>query len=63
MEKTQNFTERKIFAPLTGFALPVLLALFLKTMYGACDLLIVGQFGGEHADVFVSAVSTGSQVM
>lgn len=63
MEKTQNFTEGKIFAPLVGFALPVLLALFLQTMYGACDLLIVGQFGGEHADVFVSAVSTGSQVM
>lgn len=63
MEKTQNFTEGKIFAPLMHFALPVLLALFLQTMYGACDLLIVGQFGGERADVFVSAVSTGSQVM
>ena len=63
MEKTQNFTEGKIFAPLIRFALPVLLALFLQTMYGACDLLIVGQFGGDRADVFVSAVSTGSQVM
>lgn len=63
MEKTQNFTEGKIFAPLIRFALPVLLALFLQTMYGAGDLLIVGQFGGERADVFVSAVSTGSQVM
>jgi len=41
----------------------VLLALFLQAMYGAVDLLIVGQFGGENADVFVSAVSTGSQVM
>lgn len=45
------------------FALPVLLALFLQTMYGAVDLLIVGQFGGELADVYVSAVSTGSQIM
>ena len=63
MEKTQNFTEGQIFAPLIQFALPVLLALFLQTMYGACDLLIVGQFGGERADVFVSAVSTGSQIM
>lgn len=63
MEKTQKFTEGQIFAPLIRFALPVLLALFLQTMYGACDLLIVGQFGGERADVFVSAVSTGSQVM
>ena len=26
-------------------ALPVLLALFLQTMYGAVDLLVVGRFG------------------
>ena len=45
------------------FALPVLLALFLQTMYGAVDLLVVGQFGGDLADVYVSAVSTGSQIM
>lgn len=63
MNKTQNFTEGKIFAPLIRFAVPVLLALFLQAMYGAVDLLIVGQFGGENADVFVSAVSTGSQIM
>lgn len=60
MKQTQNFTEGKIFAPLIRFALPVLLALFLQTMYGAVDLLIVGQFG-TAADV--SAVSTGSLVM
>lgn len=63
MNKVQNFTEGKIFSPLIRFALPVLLALFLQAMYGAVDLLIVGQFGGDHADVFVSAVSTGSQIM
>ena len=63
MGKTQNFTEGKIFSPLVRFALPVLFALFLQAMYGAADLLIVGQFGGENADVFVSAVSTGSQIM
>lgn len=63
MDKAQNFTEGRIFVPLMRFALPVLLALFLQTMYGACDLLIVGQFGGDRADVFVSAVSTGSQIM
>lgn len=63
MNKTQNFTEGKIYTPLIRFALPVLLALFLQAMYGAVDLLIVGQFGGENADVFVSAVSTGSQIM
>ena len=63
MNKVQNFTEGKIFSPLIRFALPVLLALFLQAMYGAVDLLIVGQFGGDAADVFVSAVSTGSQIM
>ena len=60
MKQTQNFTEGKIFAPLIRFALPVLLALFLQTMYGAVDLLVVGQFG-TSADV--SAVSTGSLIM
>lgn len=38
----------------------MLLALFLQAMYGAVDLMVVGQFG-RPADV--SAVSTGSQVM
>ncbi len=56
----QSFTEGRIFAPLVRFALPVLLAVFLQTMYGAVDLLVVGQFG-TAADV--SAVSTGSQLM
>lgn len=63
MEKTHNFTEGKIFSPLIRFALPVLLALFLQAMYGAVDLFVVGQFGGTFADVYVSAVSTGSQIM
>ncbi len=63
MNQSQNFTEGKIFSPLVRFALPVLLALFLQAMYGAVDLLIVGQFGGELADVYVSAVSTGSHIM
>lgn len=60
MKQTQNFTEGKIFSPLIRFSAPVLLALLLQTMYGAVDLLVVGQFGSS-ADV--SAVSTGSMVM
>ena len=60
MNKVSNFTEGKIFSPLLKFVIPILMALFLQAMYGAVDLLIVGQFGGA-ADV--SAVSTGSQVM
>lgn len=60
MEKTKNFTEGRILGPLIGFALPVLAALFLQTMYGAVDLMIVGRYA---ATTDVSAVATGSQVM
>ena len=60
MTKVSNFTEGKIFSPLLRFTIPILMALFLQTMYGAVDLLVVGQFGNA-ADV--SAVSTGSQIM
>lgn len=60
MQKNSSFTEGKILQPLILFAGPVLLALFLQAMYGAVDLLVVGQFG-TSADV--SAVSTGSQIM
>lgn len=63
MKQNDNFTEGRVFSPLIRFALPVLLALFLQALYGAADLFVVGQFGGEFADVYVSAVSTGSQVM
>lgn len=60
MDEKNQFTEGKIFGPLIRFALPVLLALCLQAMYGAVDLLVVGQFG-DAADV--SAVATGSQMM
>ena len=60
MPSNQTFTEGTIFPKLLRFALPVLLALLLQAMYGAVDLLIVGQFSSP-ADV--SAVSTGSQIM
>lgn len=63
MKKTQDFTTGKIFLPMQRFAMPVLLSLFLQTMYGAVDLLVVGRFGGELADVYVSAVATGSHIM
>ncbi len=60
MKKTTDFTEGKIFLPLITFALPVLAALFLQTLYGMIDLWVVGIFA-ETRDV--SAVSTGSMVM
>ncbi len=60
MEKITDFTEGKILKPLIMFSLPILAALFLQAMYGAADLMIVGQFADTAG---VSAVSTGSQVM
>ena len=60
MEKTKDFTEGKILPQLLSFVFPVLLALFLQSMYGAVDLLVVGQFAVAED---VSAVSTGSQIL
>lgn len=60
MEKAKNFTEGKILLPLLGFAVPVLFALLLQSMYGAVDLLIVGQYAATKD---VSAVATGNQIM
>ena len=58
--KNNNFTEGAILPKLLKFMLPVLFAMFLQAMYGAVDLLVVGQFG---TDADVSAVSTGSQIV
>jgi len=60
MNKTGDFTEGKILIPLLKFAVPILMALFLQSLYGAVDLMIVGKFANP-ADV--SGVSTGSQIM
>ena len=60
MQNSQNFTQGPIVSKLVRFALPVLGALVLQAMYGAVDLMVVGQFA-DKADV--SAVSTGSQLM
>ncbi|MCR5784594.1 MAG: MATE family efflux transporter [Eubacterium sp.] len=60
MEKTNNFTEGPITLPLIKFALPVLGALLLQSLYGGVDMWVVGNFG-TTADV--SAVNTGSWLM
>lgn len=60
MQKKSNFTSGPILSPLLSFALPVLGALILQAMYGAVDLMVVGQFSAAGD---VSAVSTGSQLM
>ena len=58
--KKNSFTEGAILPNLLRFMLPVLFAMFLQSLYGAVDLLVVGQFG---TDADVSAVSTGSQIL
>ena len=60
MHSENDFTTGKILSPLLRFMLPVFFAMFLQSMYGAVDLMIVGKFA-EARDV--SAVSTGSQIM
>jgi len=59
-DKNRSFTQGPILPTLIRFALPVLAALFLQTLYGAVDLLVVGQFS---AAAEVSGVATGSQLM
>ena len=58
--KKNSFTEGAILPNLLRLMLPVLFAMFLQSLYGAVDLLVVGQFG---TDADVSAVSTGSQIL
>lgn len=58
--KNNDFTNGSILPKLLKFMIPVLLAMFLQSMYGAVDLIVVGQFSST-ADV--SAVSTGSQIV
>lgn len=57
--KEQNLTQGKILKSLISFAFPILLALFLQAMYGAADLIIVGQFAGTNEQ---SGVASGSQL-
>lgn len=58
--KQNDFTEGSILSPLIRFVFPILFALLIQSLYGAVDLLIVGQFSDA---VNVSAVSVGSQLM
>lgn len=60
MKPSNDFTRGGLLLPLLRFAVPILAALFLQTMYGAVDMLVVGQFASPSD---VSAVSTGSFLM
>lgn len=55
-----NFLEGKILPPLIKFAIPLMMSLFLQSLYGAVDLVVVGQFGSPAS---MSAVATGGQLM
>ena len=60
MDCMKNFTNGGVLSSLIKFAIPVLTAMFLQSLYGAVDLLVVGQFA-ETIDV--SGVATGSLLM
>lgn len=60
MRKSTNFTEGPIFGPLMGFVIPILGAMFLQILYGAVDMIIVGQFCAASE---IAAVATGSAIM
>ena len=60
MSTASDFTEGRIFPKLIKFMLPILGALVLQAMYGAVDILVVGQFGTSEG---ISAVSTGSNLV
>lgn len=58
--ESNSLIEGKIFPTLIKFALPFLGVSLLQALYGAADLLIVGQFSNSEG---ISAVAIGSQVM
>lgn len=55
----ESLIQGNILKSLISFAFPVLLALFLQAMYGAADLIIVGQFANTYEQ---SGVASGSQL-
>ena len=48
--KNTDFTSGAILPKLLKFMVPVLFSMFLQALYGAVDLLIIGQFAST-ADV------------
>lgn len=58
--RPNELIEGPILPALLKFCGPVLVALFLQSLYGAVDLMVVGRFGDAAS---VSGVGTGSAVM
>lgn len=59
-ENANDFTQGSIVSKLLKFMIPILGALILQAMYGAVDILVVGQFGTTAG---ISGVSTGSNIV
>lgn len=60
MRRELSLTQGDVKTTLLRFTLPFLAASLLQFLYGAADLVIVGQFADAAG---IAAVSTGSQVM
>ena len=60
MDNKQDFTRGSIFGKMMQFMVPILGAQILQAMYGAVDMLVVGNFGTNAG---ISGVSTGSSIM
>lgn len=60
VENKNDFTKGKIVPKLLTFMIPILGSLILQAMYGAVDILVVGQFGTTAG---ISGVSTGSSIV
>ncbi len=60
MDNKQDFTSGSIFGKMMQFMAPILGAQILQAMYGAVDMLVVGNFGTNAG---ISGVSTGSSIM
>lgn len=54
--KEHDFTKGPITGPLIRFAFPVLVAMFIQSLYGAVDLLIVGNYFAFHIGTKAFAV-------
>lgn len=60
MNNNNDFTQGSILKKMLIFMMPILGSLILQAMYGAVDLLVVGQFGTTEG---LSGISTGSNIM
>ncbi|HZK19484.1 MAG TPA: MATE family efflux transporter, partial [Treponemataceae bacterium] len=54
----EKFTQGPILGSLVKFTLPIFFSMLLQSLYGAVDVIVVGQFSLPDS---ISAVTTGSQ--